>query len=68
MALFMRKLVLLLPIPLIVLGLNYIVDPAHLFWNDGYERHRATRLLAGQSVFFDANGDFRLLQKRYPNV
>lgn len=61
---FLLKIIFLLPIPLIVIAVNFFVDPASLYRNRGYEAAIAQLLLSGENV---AHGqgyfDDRLLQR-----
>lgn len=60
---FLKKLLLLLPIPLIILSFNYFIDPAHLYQDGKYEKGIAKLLLGGKNVANLSNYDERLLQK-----
>lgn len=61
---FLGKLLLLAPIPLGMMIVNYTVDPAHLFRNDQYVNELAGHLAAGRNVWgHDPNYDERLQQR-----
>lgn len=62
---FLLKSLLLLPIPLIVVFTNYVIDPAHLMGGGSYERGIASIMIAGENVANITNYDERLLQKYY---
>ena len=57
------RLLLLLPLGLLLVGVNYKVDPANLFSGGAYERGVAALLARGQNVTNLRNFDERLLQK-----
>lgn len=62
---FLAKLALLLPIPLLVIGINYQVDPGHRFDGGTYERDMAELMLRGDNVANVTNWNERLLQRYY---
>src|ERR1041385_7536359 len=47
---FFGKLLLLLPLPLLVIGYNWFIDPVHLRDSEQYEYGIARQILAGQRV------------------
>ncbi len=57
------RLLLLAPMGLLLVGVNYLVDPANLFSGGTYERGVAALLTRGQNVTNLRNFDERLLQK-----
>ncbi len=57
------RLLLLAPLGLLLVGVNYAVDPANLFSGGAYERGVAALLAQGQNVTNLRNFDERLLQK-----
>lgn len=59
------RLLLLAPLGLLLVGVNYKVDPANLFSGGTYERGVADLLIKGQHVTNLRNYDERLLQKLY---
>jgi hypothetical protein len=61
---FSQKLLLLLPIAGLVIGLNYKVDPAHLF-QTSYEKGIASLLSQGKNIANVDNYDDRIVQKLY---
>ncbi|MEP7263872.1 MAG: hypothetical protein ABI772_05220 [Bacteroidota bacterium] len=61
---YLHHLLYILPIPLILLGLNYFVDPANLFRSD-YESGIANYLLSGNHVTNVINYNERILQKLF---
>ncbi len=61
---FLGKLLLLTPILLGMMVVNYTVDPAHLFSSDQYVSELAAHLAAGRNVWgHDPNYDERLQQR-----
>lgn len=64
--LFLKKLLLLLPVPVIIISFNYFIDPANLY-KDDYEAGIANYLLEGYNVANVADCDDRLLQEYYIN-
>jgi hypothetical protein len=62
---FLLKLLCFLPIPLIVMGVNYTVDPANLFSQGAYERTMARLVLQGRHVLTSADYDDRAFIKAY---
>ncbi|MFH1282336.1 MAG: hypothetical protein ABII27_01575 [bacterium] len=65
MKLFFKKISIFLPLPIIIIAVNYFVDPAHLFQNGNYEKGIAELLLGNKYVANTSNCDERLLQKYY---
>lgn len=61
----LSRLLLLAPLGLLLVGVNYKVDPANLFSGGTYERGVADLLIKGQHVTNLRNYDERLLQKLY---
>lgn len=59
------KLLALLPVPLLMILINYSIDPAHLFDNGRFERETANELLQGKNLVGVTNYDGRLLNKYY---
>lgn len=64
--LFFRKLIFLIPVPLIIIITNYYIDPANLYKSD-YEAGIAKYLLEGYNVANVADCNDRLLQECYIN-
>lgn len=62
---FFRKCLWLLPIPLVVVGTNAWMDPAHMLGPYEEERQVAQLLLQGQDVSMAANFDERMVQRYY---
>lgn len=58
-----KKLVVLVPIIITVVVMNYRQDPGKLFQNGKYEQGIANLLSAGKNVTGLGNYDDRLLQK-----
>ncbi len=65
MKLFFKKLVYFLPIPLIICGINFFVDPMRLYI--ATEKQISQLLLKGSNVAYSAYYDDKLLQKYYIN-
>ena len=61
----MRKLTYFLPIPVLIMGVNYLEDPANLFQEGKYEQGIARYLAQGYNVTNVYNCDERLLQKYF---
>jgi hypothetical protein len=59
------KLLFLLPIPMILAGVNYYSDPAHIFDSKTYLENAVSYLHAGKNVANLVNYDDRLFQKMY---
>lgn len=59
------KIILLLPIPALIIAVNFTFDPAHLFKKGGYEQELATYLLQGKNAANITNYDVRLFEKDY---
>ena len=59
------KLLFLLPIVVVVITVNYTIDPSHIFTGGAYEKGIAKLLLKGENVAKVGNYDDRLLQKLY---
>jgi hypothetical protein len=57
------RLLLLLPLGVLLVGINYKVDPAHLFSAGGYERGLVNELTQGHHVTDIGNFDERLFQR-----
>jgi hypothetical protein len=62
---FFLKLLLLAPIPLLVIGLNWVIDPVHLKDAEQYERGIAQLILAGKNVTNIWNPDEEAYLKAY---
>ena len=63
---FLKKLFFYLPVILIIIGVNYFIDPAHIFGKGIYEEKVAQYLLDGYNVDnVTLNYNDRLLQKYY---
>lgn len=62
---FFIKICLFLPVPLLLIGVNYFIDPANLFKSIKYEKGIAEILLKGLNVANISNWDERLVQKYY---
>jgi hypothetical protein len=60
---FLIHLLLLLPFPLLIIGINYYQDPAYLFQDSRYEEGIASYLSDGYNVTNVQNCDERLVQK-----
>lgn len=54
-----------MPLLLGVAVVNYVVDPGHVFSDDGLERRAAMMLLRGENVVIPSNYDERSLQKEF---
>lgn len=65
MKLFFNKIFLFFPLLLIVVSINYYIDPAKVFQMGHYEFNLANHLLKGENVANVSNYDDRLLQKYY---
>ncbi|MFC1558568.1 hypothetical protein ACFL40_04350 [candidate division KSB1 bacterium] len=63
--LFIKKMFLLLPIPIIIVVVNYFADPAQLFKSGRYEKNIAKLLHQGNNVANVSNLNERLLQKYF---
>lgn len=61
---FLLKTIFLLPIPVLLVSINYFIDPAHIF-SSRFEEGVARHLLNGMNVTNVYNYDERLLQKHY---
>src|SRR5271170_1729136 len=62
---FWLKLLLLLPIPLLVIGFNWLVDPVHLRNADEYEYGIARLILQGKPVTNISNPNEAVYLKHY---
>lgn len=62
---FITKLLLMLPIPIIIIGINYKEDPANIFRKGPYEKGIVKFLSEGKNVTNVTNYDERLLQKYF---
>lgn len=62
---FFKKILYLLPIPIIIIAVNYFEDPANLFQNGKYESGVAQYLSEGYNVANVVNYNERLLQKEF---
>lgn len=62
---FIIKMLYMLPIPLIIMGLNYIEDPANIFRKGPYEKGIVKHLNEGKNVTNVTNYDERLFQKYF---
>ena len=62
---FFLKMLLFVPVPILIIGINYSIDPAHLFSGGKFERGLAQLLLEKQDIKGIANFDDRLVQKFY---
>ena len=62
---FFRKLLLFVPVVLLIVIVNAIGDPAHLFFNHQYEKKLARLLLSGKNALNVEDFDERGLQKAY---
>ena len=62
---FLKKIIYFLPIFFVMIGVNYIVDPAKLFKNNNYYQNLAAILHSGQNIGNLVNYDERLVQKFY---
>ncbi len=60
-----RKVCLLLPIVVVMVGFNYFIDPANIFKNAKYYKEIADILLRGENVVNLVNFDEKLLKKYY---
>lgn len=60
---FIRKLTLLLPLFILVVGVNALRDPMHVFVSK--EQEDAARLVRGESLVFDEAENDRLLVQNY---
>lgn len=63
----LQKLLLFLPIMVLIVGVNYYVDPANIFRSNSYEDGIAQILLHGENVTNISNYDERALQRYYIN-
>lgn len=61
---FFIKTIFLAPVPVLLVALNYFIDPAHIF-DSRFEEGIAKHLLNGMNVTNVYNYDERLLQKYY---
>lgn len=59
----LHKMLFFLPLMLLVMVVNYFVDPARLFSNGDYETGIAKLLLSGKNVAEISNHDERVLQR-----
>lgn len=64
---FFKKALLCFPVLLIITGLNYFIDPSHLFSPGEYEAGIANYLLEGYNVAGITEYDERILQYYYIN-
>lgn len=64
---FIKRILFLLPIPLVIIGFTYYVDPANIFKKERYYKQIAKILLQGKNIANLVNYDERLLQKYYIN-
>lgn len=64
MKLYLKSLLLLLPIAIFIIAINFFVDPANIFYN-GYEKGIAEHLVKGYNVTNVENYNERLLQKYF---
>jgi hypothetical protein len=62
---FLSQFLYFIPIPIIVMGVNYFVDPANIFQNGNYEYSISKYLIQGYNVTNVTNYDERLLQKYF---
>lgn len=60
-----KKIIFLLPIPIFMVAINFLFDPAHLYTMGAYEKGIANYLLEGKNVANVTNHDTYLLQKYY---
>lgn len=60
---FLLRLTFLLPVPLLIAGINYIEDPANIFRKGPYESGIVDIMMKGRNVANITNYDERLLQK-----
>ncbi len=61
----LRKILQLAPIVIVLIGVNYFVDPSHLFSKGRYEAGLAQLLRSGYNVANVSNYNERLVQKYY---
>ena len=62
---FFRKPIRFAPLLIVLVGMNYVVDPAHVFHVGAYESAAARLLLAGSNIDnYDSGGD-RLVEQAY---
>lgn len=62
---FLHKSLRLLPVPLILIAVNYLTDPAQILTGGAYEQEAATMMLQGHNVLTAANYNVPLLVKDY---
>jgi len=62
---FIIKLLFMMPIPLIIIGINYKEDPANIFRKGPYEKGIVKYLNEGKNVTNVTNYDERLLQRYF---
>lgn len=60
-----KRFLLLIPIPISMILINFFYDPAHLYTGGRYEKGIANYLLAGKNVAGVTNYDSHLLQEYY---